>query len=239
VLAAGAIPWAAAPLAAQEMKPEAETTRHMPKLKPGMVWHVEELPAAQSLFAPKPPPRAEATGNTPTPARLIEKNAMGKNLRRQEKLDPQGHWHLSYLTPKYLLSEEKDGSFKLTLTEKDEDRNLPRPRPDRLAEFLWIEKLQPAPATRTVDGVACWIFAAREDGTPLEATADPGQKPARIAAIGIADMFPRRLEIHGTVLRYTPKPPENPVELPEPAQAALRKNEERIRELIKLNEHPR
>lgn len=237
MLAAGAIPWAAAPLAAQEIK--AEPTRHMAKLNPGMVWHVEELPAAQSLFAPKPPPRAEATGNIPPPAWLIGKYAMGKNLRREEKLDSQGHWHLSYLTPKYLLTEQKDGTFTIEATEKNEELDLPKPRPDRLAEFLWIEELQPASATRMVDGVACWIFAVRGDGTPFDSAAEPGQKPDRIAAIGIADMFPRRLEEYGKVLRYTPQAAQSPAELPAGAQATLKDYEEKLHKVINKYALPR
>lgn len=208
-------------------------SRPVIRLQPGMSWHVELLGPSDRLLA-----SANTRVPNATPGALAETNTLGRDHRRQEVLKPGGKAEIRYITSEYLLIEQTDGTFALETTERDEELNLPRLRPDRLSEFAWTEGLQPV-ASVLVDGVDCDVFAIGADRNPILPANFPDSEIRYLAAIGSEDRFPRRLETPTEVLRFVPLPRVQPVGLPASAQRAVEEYVEKVRIQIQRHALPR
>ncbi len=202
--------------------------RNVVRLQPGMAWHVEELDLSNRLFA------MSAEGNPN--GRLVGKGSVGRDHRLQQMLQSDGAWQDQYVAGKFLLTRQADGNFHLELPIEDEESIFPRPRPDRLAEFEWVEKISPQ-EKRVIDGVECEIFMATFHGNQV--VSDNIGDLYYVAAIGTVDRFPRRLETPSRVLRFIPQPRVSPVDMPAGAKNAIHEYQEAIRIKTIQNAYPR
>lgn len=202
------------------------------RLQPGMNWQVEELPSSARLLG------GDKSVNAETPGKLVKKGSVGRAHRRQEILSPEGEWTDQYITREFLLTRQPDGSFSLESPVEDPESGLQRQRPDRLQEFSWLEGLAPS-GRMTIDGVDCEIYALRFDRVPVKLSVGSQEGLNLVAAIGLVDRFPRRLETPSRVLRYIPQPARSPETLPIGAQEVIMGYEKRLRQLKESLGQPR
>jgi len=214
-----------------------EKQRSVVQLARGMAWQVEQLEDSERLFAPRER-TSRAEEQAAKEVRLVEKNTVGRDHRRQELFDRDGRPTVRYITIDFLLIEQADGSFLLQDTVEHEESGVLPLRPDRLREFDWTKGLSPV-ASLEVDGVECDIYALQPNGLPAEPGYDLESGVQFLTAIGKNDRFPRRLETPGKVLRYVSRDRVKPGGLPEKAQLAVDEYMERLRLRIQRYALPR
>jgi len=211
--------------------------RSVIQLARGMSWQVEQLEDSERLFAP-PERTSRAEEQTAKEVRLVEKNTVGRDHRRQELFDQDDRPTIQYITIDFLLIEQADGTFLLQDTIEHEGSEVLPLRPDRLREFDWTEGLSPVTSLE-VDGVECDIYALQPDGSAAPAGYDLESGVQFLTAIGKNDRFPRRLETPGKVLRYVSQARVKPTGLPEQAQLAVDEFMEQVRLRIQRYALPR
>jgi hypothetical protein len=154
---------------------------------------------------------------------------MGKNFRWQELYESGDESKTRFVTKQFIF-EESPETGQLVMWESVRDPDDPRSAesPDQLQEFDWIQP-EDHHGVAVVDGVECDIYVAplldihRE--SPLFETL---QVPFRLAAIGKADRFPRRLEGPDGVRQYLPQPLVPVPTMPNAAARLLKEYREQV-----------
>jgi len=213
---------------------EAERPRHplVGGLQAGDAWEVEVL--AESARTPVP---GEPSAGRPTPKQpdevlgIIEKNVMGRDFREQTVF-PVGKetpvWRRWAKGGYIFYAVEGIETFEM-----DVPGEMARGGPiaaNRLAEFDWVAP-EWQKGTAFVDGAECLIYARPETD------AGPGAKPV-VAAIGVTDLRPRRLEDSVAVRRYRWRR-ETPPAFPAGAAAALATHEQELQRQVQRHNVPR
>jgi len=200
-------------------------------LRPGMSWEVRLLPEEERTPSPKLRSRPVEKENVRSAGggRLLQRNTMGKNFRWQELYESGDESKTRFVTKQFIF-EESPETGQLVMWESVRDPDDPRSAesPDQLQEFDWIQP-EDHHGVAVVDGVECDIYVAplldihRE--SPLFETL---QVPFRLAAIGKADRFPRRLEGPDGVRQYLPQPLVPVPTMPNAAARLLKEYREQV-----------
>lgn len=214
-------------------------------LRPGMHWQVEELSPEHRIAwdwaGEKVTPSPRQPSLPSDAGRLVEENRIGRDFRDRtfypgEEDDPQR----SIFNDRILLFQRQSDQVFVV---NDLDPELTGLLDHRTLEgFEWISERWLVGRTE-IDGVACYIFRAPwpvpPPGRELQ---DLPQERDRVvvAAVGIDDGFPRRLEQPRRFLRFVPRKTISPApELPARARAAIEEDQKRstrIRERYRISQ---